>query len=242
MLFSDINQAFNLHDNVKTEPVNMNEIKKKIIHNPNFEETFYNAYGGMQLNEFNTDNINNYYDKNLCGTKINDIQPHNHNPQTSNHQINYSDSLSFIDNKKTLQHNNKSLYETRNKYQKKHSCGYYINKFIETIIYADNASITSTTSITSSEDIKHASKFDDIYDHVKKCSFCRSHINIKMKKMYKQDPIPIMNKYEEPNQIVHSIKNQIKDFDLKEIIIIIIVGIIIIFILDMFVKIGRKSN
>ena len=267
MLYSDINQAFNFNNNDglydkysqnnNNKSQNINELKKNIIHNPNFKETFYNAQGDMEQNKFDYGNINNYYDENMYGTRIDDLKHNSQNIQQANnmqennmqennvqknnvqaHKYDLSDTLSFEDNKNdnyiaTIQ---KAKLQTHKKQtSKKHSCGYYMTKFIETIVHNDN------TSITSSEDIKNTSKFDDIYDHVKKCLFCRSHINAKMKKIYKENQNNQLEKFE-PQDITGSALAQFKDFDIKEIIIIILIGIVIIFVLDMFVKIGRKST
>ena len=90
----------------------------------------------------------------------------------------------------------------------------------------------------------------DVYDHLQKCKYCRSQINQKMKQSYAVNAVNTVNginpvkKVESFNtdSVYNSIKNTFCGYEFREIIIIILVGIIIIFILDLFVKIGRKTN
>jgi predicted HNH restriction endonuclease len=219
MMFSDINQAFNTHDDISGVNNNMDirELKKQVIHNPNYKETFYNAQGDIEQNNFD-------YTGPMQGTNITDIK--------------YEQN-----NKVPLANNTLQNYKNKPISRKKHSCGYFMNKFIETIIQNDNM------SITSSEDIINSSKFDNIYDHVRRCSYCRSHINTKLKKIYNKPTKEITNNTDrQTSNIAYSfaelsrqIKDvDIKDFNIKEVIIIIFIGIVIIFILDMFVKIGKR--
>ena len=244
MMFANLDQAFDnqFSDNVTKHSTNINNLKKNIIHHPEFEETFYNAQGDTTINKFNSDNIDKYYNENLHGTNLEDLNKYN-----SGHSEESIDRLSFVDSKPKIQlqvqppqPQGVALKSLPRNQQHKHSCGYYTSKFIETIMQHDGM------SITSSQDVNNYSKFDDIYDHVKQCAFCRSHINAKLKRFYKKNNTNTNDTTNDNSNnkiaiIKDNFRSTVKDFDIKEITIIILIGIVIIFVLDMFVKIGRKS-
>ena len=116
MLFSDIDQAFQPNNvdiynkysrNIKQQekyPININEIRKNIIHNPNFQETFHNSQGNFYNAQGNME-LNNYYDENMQGTRLDDLAKNNlpykyehNNASPSECDISKnSDTLSFID-------------------------------------------------------------------------------------------------------------------------------------------------
>lgn len=79
--------------------------------------------------------------------------------------------------------------------------------------------------------------FDDkIYKHVKKCKICKKRIN------------SILNKVKLEKQITEQTEKPVVEnfnyfgYDIKEIILIIVCGIILVFILDLLVKLGRKTK
>ena len=57
-----------------------------------------------------------------------------------------------------------------------HRHDYYIKKFVQQIVDDD------MMSMTSSQD-------SAIYDHIKKCKYCKSQINAKLKQHYKKIPL-----------------------------------------------------
>jgi hypothetical protein len=108
---------------------------------------------------------------------------------------------------------------------------YCINKFLKSI--TDDGS--DVVSLASSQD-------DQVYDHIKSCKYCRSQINQKMKRMYgKKIETFTDGKQEVPIIPPKSVSEEVFGYKMKEIIIIITVSIMIIFILDLLVRIGRKT-
>jgi len=107
----------------------------------------------------------------------------------------------------------------------KYSHNYYINKFLQ-----DISNDGDTLSLTSSQD-------DIVYEHIKKCKYCKTQINKKLRQQ-------IINKPEPVKSIIYPkiLPTTILGYDIKEIIIIILIGICLIFLLDLFVKIGKKTE
>lgn len=132
------------------------------------------------------------------------------------------DTLSFFDSEYS-----EDIKQTKPKL----SHSYYINKFMRSIIDDGN----DIVSLASSQD-------DELYDHIKSCKYCRNQINIKMKNYYKnqtvEDKKDVPVKYKEKSLIL---PDKIFGYNVKEIILIIVASIIIIFILDLLVRIGKRS-
>lgn len=130
--------------------------------------------------------------------------------------------------------------------KKKHSHSYYIKNFIKEF-NDDNVSFTGT-------------QCDDIYKHVQSCNFCKTEIK-KQSKIFGNKENMSKDKTE---KLVGSKQRIIEGFgkkqmaeknnfitelgdittslrsDIKEIIIIIFIGIIIIFLMDIFAKFCKK--
>ena len=106
----------------------------------------------------------------------------------------------------------------------KHGHQYYINKFINRLQNDDD-------SVESSQD-------DGIYDHIKCCKYCRMQINCKLKMNLTNSPKEDKNKI--VNEHFNFDDNKIFGYDLKEILLIIVAGIIIICVIDLIVKLSRK--
>lgn len=100
-----------------------------------------------------------------------------------------------------------------------------IDKMIN-ILTTDNDNL-SLVSLYSSN--------DDVYKHVNKCRYCKNKINEEMKKFYKSD-----QKEEAKNESID--KKYSFGYDIKELAIIIISGIVLVLILDLLVKLGRKTK
>lgn len=195
------------------------------------------------------------YNNKQCGTRISDIHK-SMNQDSFDDSFLFSESDSDIDTIQTLNSSisiptissdktevPKILKEKPKEGKKnKHSHEYFIKKFIQSIIDTD----IDMLSLTSSQD-------DEIYGHIKKCKYCRSKINTKMMKYYNDKNKPIVNvknnSINKTNKEVPNLRssektkhNSLINNEIKEIIIVILVGIIIIFVLDLFVKIGRRTN
>lgn len=102
-----------------------------------------------------------------------------------------------------------------------------INKFVKGIV-DDNTSMMSYYD-------------SNVYDHIKKCKYCKVQINDKIKRYY-NNKIDINNTPKDEGIIEPLFSGKFIGYDMKEIILIIIIGVIVVFILDLLVKIGKKIN
>lgn len=164
---------------------------------------------------------------------------------------NYSSMLSTDDNLSDDTGLSSNFNNSDNsKYKLKISHSYCINKFIKSIV--DDGS--DMLSLASSQD-------DELYDHIKSCKYCRTEINTRMKDIYgdrqnlsqqshnsthkkyksKQHKDRIQSKHENTKKEMF-INDKIFGYNVKEIITIIAISIIIIFILDLLVRVGRRAK
>jgi len=159
------------------------------------------------------------------GTAIKDLQ----NCQTED-----SENLSFLDS--NLSENSAKAYKHREP-TKIIDHNYCVNKIIKNIIEEPDI-----FSLGSSEN-------DVVYKHVKTCKICKKKIDEKLKDHYKvtnqqnQQNNQLTKKEVHATQLEHfnfEIPNL--GYNLKEIMVIILGGIILIFILDLLVKIGKKMK
>lgn len=107
----------------------------------------------------------------------------------------------------------------KNKIKRDHN--FYITQFM--------TSILDDISLASSQD-------SSIYDHIKTCKYCRSEISKRIKGIKPDNKI-------EPFSFgdnLPSLPTKIAGYEFNEIIIIVVVGIVIIFVLDLLVKIGTR--
>lgn len=148
------------------------------------------------------------------GTSINELNKNNNNSKDD------LDSLSLMDI------NSSEESPINKKPVKKLNHEYCINRIVQSL-FGDQ----DTLSMASSEN-------NDAYRHVKTCKYCKTKINQKMKNYFK--PAQIENK--QPDNIKEYFDQTNLGYDLKELLIIILAGIILIFILDLLVKIGKKMN
>jgi len=116
--------------------------------------------------------------------------------------------------------------------KKEYSHNECINKFINNIIddKSDFLSLVSTK--------------DDIYDHIKQCKYCRTEINMRLKNFYNsKDNKTKQESGNKPKSIekFNVLSNKFMGYEYREVFIVILAGIIIIFILDLLVRIGRKT-
>lgn len=97
-----------------------------------------------------------------------------------------------------------------------------------------NQIINDNESLVSSRD-------SQLYDHIKSCKYCKSQINNRLKKhslVQKSDNI-IEKEINNINE-KQIISNNFFGYSLKEILLIVLAGIIIICVLDLIVKMSRK--
>jgi len=246
----------NENNNMETYKTNLiNNENKYLINN---ENKYFSAQGDYEQDPYNFYNFNGMTENNLNN---NSREIHN---QDNNH-INNNDNGKYIgtlinelDKNKELKKKKINDSETKMINGKNHQ--FYINKVFNDIINSnDDLSIKSIETEDNEE----------VYEHMKRCKYCKYNVNKKMKKYYKKkmknkDNEMILNELGSNNKILESreklnkmshkktienfeTKNIFGLFDMtgyetKEIIIIIIFGLMLIFILDIFVKIGRKSR
>ncbi len=212
---------------------------------PRADLPFFTAQGGFNIQSQNPSQNPNQNPEftNISNMKINKGDVYNDHGTTISElrrQENdkyddsfFEDTLSILDSNYSDLFSNSSKSEEEIQQQSKLSHNYCINKFLKSIVDDGNDML----SLASSQD-------DQLYDHIKSCKYCRSQINNKMKSMYSNNS---SNKSEEDNAKITKVSNNIEfpekifGYKVKEIIIIIAISIMIIFILDLLVRIGRKT-
>lgn len=239
------------------------EPNNNIIQFPVPNQSYFSAQGDYTRNYYdygNTyNNNNNNNNNNMCGTKISDLKSRDESA-VSIPDSSYSDTFRDTQNS-SYEDMKMGLREPCNpKFQiQKYPHNYYINKFIDMMMEDsdNNSMVTSKENISTN--VSNNDNNYQIYDHIQKCKYCRVQINQKIKQHYnnKYNLHPSVNKQHKQHNkksILESFNpiNTIKEtfssqelylgYELKEIVIIILVGIIIIFILDLFVKIGKKTT
>jgi hypothetical protein len=106
---------------------------------------------------------------------------------------------------------------------KKVDHAYYIEKFVKNLVDSETNSMASSNN-------------NSIYKHVKSCKFCKNKVNERLRDYYAPKSEPrIENEH-------FSLGFDGGGYDIKELIIIILGGIFLIFILDLLVKIGKKMH
>lgn len=114
--------------------------------------------------------------------------------------------------------------ESENQAQYNLNHDYFTKKFISIIKGGDNYS----------EDYEKSSDISYVFDHVKKCNICQG----KVKVNFRKSNVNQTNKMNIEGFDFH----EISGMNLKEILLIVLVGIVIIFILDIIVKLGQRRR
>ena len=231
---------------------NQYNIDKQIVQHPVFVPSFFTAQGDYANQGPNNENTNN------IGTHIDELKDCSldsglNNQYNLDDMFTLDDSLSFLDSNSVLpQNNNQVLPEQldylldKPKSKSKRSHQYYIKKFVMAMIdetsnsdHMSNISIDNSIGSSSFENFANY----DVYNHVKRCKYCRSEAHKRLRSYYAKENKDETNIKKEGfigNNFTIP-KDILLGYDLKEIVIMIIIGIILIFILDLFVKIGRKT-
>nr|QBK89008.1 MAG: hypothetical protein LCMiAC02_01010 [Mimivirus LCMiAC02] len=236
-MYSSVAEAF---DNNNTFGKQLNSYKNK---NCNNYHSFFNAQGDLDINPYILKNQKpirsgnqywrDYPDQNKNGSSIENLKKRELD-EINNTKITDISSLGSLGQFESI--------KPKKYFKPKYSHKYYIKKFIQEI--SDDDMI----SMTSSQD-------DSVFDHIKKCKYCKSEINKKLKKHYSkpiksEEPIVKVTQPKQSNIPYREVAKQVDiplvpsislGYDIKEIIIIFIIGIILIFILDLCVKIGKKT-
>ena len=176
-------------------------------------------------------NYDNQKLKQVYGTKISDLN-NDSSQKKSNYIFSQSENDSFdsgkcssldvSDTEDKIEFNLSDDYDIHSYDNLNHD--YCTKNFLQFFVYNDDMISLNTG-------------FDDkIYKHVKKCKICKKRIN------------SVLHKVKFEKQINEQIKKPVVEnfnyfgYDIKEIILIIVCGIILVFILDLLVKLGRKTK
>ena len=211
----------NTFDNYTDLEINQqqNSPDNPIIQYPNVYPAFFTAQG-------------DYSSKGpYFGTSIGDLQQEN-----NNNDENLMEDLSMLDS-----FSDESLPSIRKKSKKQKAKDldhqYCIDKIVKSLVEEPDA-------------VSLASTIDDIdlvYKHIKTCGYCKNKINSSIKNQcnlsgYARDmknSLTGKNPYEVKECFDTS---QNMGYGLKELLIIILAGIVLVFILDLLVKIGKRLN
>lgn len=213
--------TFDNYTDLEINPSRGGEPENPIIQYPNIYPAFFTAQG-------------DYSSKGpyFSGTQIGDLQTENDNNEFNMEEISMLDSYSD-DSLPSIKPKN---YK-KNKKAKDLDHQYCIDKIVKTLIDEPDA-----VSLASSID-----DIDLVYKHIKSCSYCKSKINKNIKNQcqlsgYAQDiknSLTGKNPYE-LRECFDTSQNM--GYGLKELLIIILAGVVLVFILDLLVKIGKKLN
>jgi hypothetical protein len=251
MLYCSVNEAY---DNVAdgppdsqphtaatyNTPYNAASNKQNIMYNVNNTQVPTQKYFSAQ-----GDYENNYYDYGNKRSVYETAQPDEIGTTISALKHLEMEQDKYLDSD-LLESSDSFTCPSLPKPKQSHSHSYYIDKFINTLSTDDSVSTVGSFSDDS---------VADTYNHVRRCKFCRTEINKRMRSLASlssqssrsQQKEPKLTKPTKPKvtegfDVISSLKTSFAGYELKEIVIIILVGLIIIFILDLFVKIGRKTN
>ena len=258
-MFSNINEAF--EDNPlgqQLKEFEKEQYKQSLINSVNKEQRIYNNYNNDDSNQYQDiySNDNGYsndagypnssqsfitaqgdVESFKKGTKISDLRKDN--DETSLGSI-LDDSL-FSSEEASMESSfsNDTLISHKTPYSMKdRTHEYYIRNFIKD--FGDNNSI----SLSKSE-------YNDTYDHIKTCKYCKDEIKLRMNgsgekishhivQSNNNKNLPIANsplKYPKNEKSITSYLSA--NNDIKEIVVVVLIGIVIIFVLDLFSKISK---
>lgn len=99
---------------------------------------------------------------------------------------------------------------------------YCIKRFVDSIIYNDD-----TRTVDSSD--------DQLYNHLKTCKYCKTQVNTKIKQYYDKPTITTTTK--EVTNIEEGFNDT--DYNVKEIILIILVAILLVCVIDLIIKFSK---
>jgi len=186
--------------------------------NPHRNEQFFNSQGDLENSQHNT-----YDMSQMNGTTIKQLKD---NSSLASLETSFAPSINDISyddmsrgkpaTTTEYKMHNRPEPRTNSSTQMKHE--YCIKRFVDSIIYNDDV-----RTVDSSD--------DEIYNHIKDCKYCKTQINTKMKHYYiaKTEP-KIQEHFDEGSG----------EYSIKEIMIIVIIGILLIFVIDLLVKLGKK--
>lgn len=166
---------------------------------------------------------NNTNNNNFTGTTINDL----HNSPTKD-----IDVISFpntIDS--NIVNDENIITKSRLKRPKDHR--YYVTIFMKLISSESDGSSLSSDSFLNDNN-------DDVFEHVKLCRKCRREINKRIKD--KSGNLSTVASKKRNPPVVEHFSPDVNNYNIKEILLIILSGIILIFVLDLIIRIGKKVS
>ena len=220
--YQSSNNLSSPYDNDQNDQTEYNIIQNNNIHSYNNGQSHNNGQTHNNVPYINAQG--DITEKNMSGTYLYDLESKSNNSLDLDSESNSlfdSESLSF-----NLNTNNSlnSLDNSINKQPKVvFSHDYYIKKYIKQFIIDEPMSLSLSSNNSN-----------DIFEHVSKCKYCKNEIKKYFKNKSKTNELAIKEESELTN-----FTNNFKS-DIKDIIVIIVIGLIIIFILDLFYKIGKN--
>lgn len=99
---------------------------------------------------------------------------------------------------------------------------YCIKRFVDSILYNDD-----TRTVDSSD--------DQLYNHLKTCKYCKTQVNTKIKQYYDKPTTSTTSK--EIIKVEEGFNDT--DYNIKEIILIILVAILLVCVIDLIIKFSK---
>lgn len=111
-----------------------------------------------------------------------------------------------------------------------HSHQYYISHFLSTLNINDD--VSDLQSLLSSTD-----RDSEIMKHIRSCKYCKKKITDRLQDINQEQKIEDKTKH-----VKFDIFNNKFGYEFREILIIILIGILIIFVLDLFFRFGQRVS
>ncbi len=210
----------------------INNVNKTI----NYDKTHdFDNYNDIHINNDNNVHYPSFftaqgdYENRNNGTTINQLKNVNNNDDINNNYTNNQsllDSLSFDD---SIMSDEPSISPQKKKKPLSHD--YCINIITKELLNNGDASLMSSHNGL-------------VYKHVKTCKICKNKIKSIMKEHYCKPDYNINNiNNNKINNIEHfEDTTNIIGYDIKELVLIILGGIILIFVFDLLVRMGSKIH
>lgn len=251
-MFSDINEAYEDHPlRQQLKDFEKDQYKQSLINSINEEQRVYNNYNDEHSNQYQNNNQpypnnnqpyittqGNVESINKQGTRIADLRK---DKDDSSLGSILDDSL-FSSEEASMESslsNDTIVHKKKSYNMKDRTHEYYIRNFIRDF-GDDNSTLLP----------KH--EYEDTYDHIKTCKYCKDEIKLRMngndiKSNVQHEPTIVDKSNDHPKKHIdkhYNKNNQIKSYlsgnnDMKEIAVVVLIGIVIIFLLDLFAKISK---
>jgi hypothetical protein len=185
-------------------------------------------------------------DKNIGGTSLSEIrkkiyQELDYDQNQENNQLNQLDQLDQDQQDSIFDDFSSFNVDLDKKKSTKINHNKYINQFTKYFLDTDNESTLDTKSTLDNRSFCSP----DTFNHVNSCKYCRYRIKKILKNTNKNNNKNNYEFFQELNKNQDHEQDQEKKliggYKIEELVIIGIIGLIVIFLLDFFVKIGRST-